>query len=205
MTLVIPKRLVRLDRVEAVTVIGRRVRASEGLAVTSGGITVTAGGLTVTAGAVALPTGSLTHTALTVPAARVYHNANQNINPAAANTLAFNTERFDTDSMHSSGTNSRLTINTAGLYLFTVTLQYTAALACGRAITSLMLNGTDFIGRMETPKVAASSLMHTCTSLWQCVVGDYVIVDVYQDSAGVSAIDNVGAALSPEFSAVRVA
>src|SRR5262245_40483526 len=54
----------------------------------------------------------------TVPAARAYHSANQSINSGTNTTLNFDSERFDSDTIHDNVTNnSRLTCKTAGKYL----------------------------------------------------------------------------------------
>lgn len=52
------------------------------------------------------------------PACRVYHNTTQSIPNGADTVVLFNSERYDTDNMHSTATNTgRINFPTAGIYL----------------------------------------------------------------------------------------
>jgi len=57
------------------------------------------------------------------PACRVYHNTTQSVGNNAEMSVAFNSETYDTNAMHDPVTNnSRITIQTAGIYLVTWSL-----------------------------------------------------------------------------------
>src|SRR3990167_9330990 len=61
------------------------------------------------------------------PACRVYHNAAQAITTGTQPDLAFNSERFDNDTMHSTSSNTgRITSTTAGRYLACVNIEFEA-------------------------------------------------------------------------------
>jgi hypothetical protein len=138
----------------------------------------------------------------TVPAAKVYHNANQTINNNAATALAFNSERFDTDTIHDPAANTRLTCKTAGRYLITAMCRF-AENATGIRELSIRLNGGTFIAddvRMATSG-NVTALMVSC--VWDMAVNDYVEAIAYQNSTvGLDVV--FGNAYSPEFSMVRV-
>lgn len=139
-----------------------------------------------------------------MPAARVFHNANQAIANATVTNLAFNSERYDTDAMHDTVTNnSRITIRTPGLYRFTSTITWDSALVATRVLNTILLNNSSGIGRMETNKVTGTSLTQCCTCTWPCVAGDFVEVQVFQDGGGSTNVA-VLSPISPEFSAERI-
>src|SRR5678815_4874680 len=83
--------------------------------------------------------------ALVGPKARVYHNTTQSIANNTNVALAFNSERFDTDTIHDLSTNnSRLTCRTAGTYLLLGHFG-TAANATGRRVIAIRLTGSTYI------------------------------------------------------------
>lgn len=122
------------------------------------------------------------------PACRVYNNAGlthtSNNNWQALS--GFNSEHFDTDSMHSTSVNTgRITINTAGLYVVGGSFEF-AANATGARGIGLYLNGnTD---------VCAPILLHTVTgtfgaplcisAVYKFAVGNYVELRGFQNSGG---------------------
>lgn len=137
-------------------------------------------------------------------AARVFHNANQAVTSGTPLVLAFNSERYDNDSIHDLVTNnSRLTCNTAGKYRISANVEI-AANATGARIVELLLNGSVVIARTAVAATAAvnQSLLVACD--YDLVVGNYVEVRVTQDSGG-SLNVLVQANWSPEFSMLRVA
>lgn len=137
------------------------------------------------------------------PACRVYHNANQTIATTSNVALAFNSERFDTDSMHStSSLTSRITFNTAGLYLVTGQMVWVAA-AAGNRQAGIRLNGTTFIGVVLEPAAGGDTPALVVSTLYKFAVGDYVELMAFQNSGGNLDVQ-VNANYSPEFSAVWV-
>lgn len=138
------------------------------------------------------------------PACRVYHSVAQ---PETDNTqliLAFDSERFDTDTMHSTVTNnSRITIKTAGLYMVGAHLEFAAG-TLDKASVALRLNGGTFFAVQETVNTAAAyGQALTVVGLWKFAVADYVEVRMFQDNAANTA-RNVNSSInySAEFWAV---
>lgn len=137
------------------------------------------------------------------PAARVYHNAAQSIANATFTALAFNTERFDNDTIHDTSTNnSRLTCKTAGKYLIIGNITY-AANATGVRNADIRLNGTNYIASSRIHASTAATVGVQVSAVCELNANDYVELMAYQSSGG--ALDVVsGASYSPEFSMVRV-
>ena len=69
--------------------------------------------------------------------------------------LTFNTERWDTDNIHDTGSNTeRLTCKTAGRYLIIANIRF-EPIALGRRMLSISLNvGATGLGRTETASAA---------------------------------------------------
>jgi len=147
------------------------------------------------------------HTTSTVhiglnPACRVYHNAAQSIPNGVGTALAFNSERFDTDTMHDLVTNnSRITCKTAGIYLMSASIEY-AESAVGIRAVYFILNGGTAIGHIT--QNASSNMRQSASTIYSLSVNNYLECFVYQNSGGVLDINSSGN-YSPEFSVVRIA
>lgn len=140
-----------------------------------------------------------------MPAARVYHSANQTAPTSGTQlTLAFDSERFDTDTIHDTVTNnSRLTCRTAGVYQITGHISW-AANATGARQLSIKLNGTTFLAIALDPVASAASLLiQGVTTLYQLAVNDYVELQALQTSGGALVV-NASPNYSPEFMMARV-
>jgi hypothetical protein len=116
------------------------------------------------------------------PACRVWNNANQSIPNNVLTALLFNSERYDTDSMHSTVTNtSRITFTTAGVYVVFAHLNI-ASNATGKRSAGFRLNGGTFIGELTVPPVSgADTNLSPCTT-YKFAAGDYVECYVNQTS-----------------------
>lgn len=135
--------------------------------------------------------------------ARVYHNANQSISNTTITALAFNSERFDTDTTHdTSSNNSRLTCKTAGKYQITGQVRW-ASNATGIRLVFLRVNGSDSIAAVSRLSTGTVNDDLNVTTVWSLAVNDYVEVCVYQDSGG-SLNVTVASNFSPEFMMHRV-
>lgn len=142
------------------------------------------------------------------PACRVTHNTTQSLNDAVETTVSFNTERFDTNSMHDTVTNnSRITINTAGIYVVGFHGQFAAANDYVNGYGILRLNGTTYISLAGSDQsvVGISDFQVCTTTLYKFAVNDYIEVRALQNNTA-SAARNLqqGTAFSPEFWAVWV-
>lgn len=141
-----------------------------------------------------------------VPTVRVYHDADQSVSDSTMTALAFNSERFDTDSMHDVSTNnSRLTANTPGYYQITACVRWEAN-ANGLRLIRIRLNGTTDLAGVHEINLSADILDQVVTTLWYMEEGDYVECTAYQTSGAPLnvQIPSGAHALSPEFMMVRV-
>lgn len=134
--------------------------------------------------------------------ARVYHNVSQSIPDDTLTALTFNSERYDTDTIHSTVTNpSRLTCKTAGKYLINFH-GYWANNAVGIRIGRFMLNGVtiaNFYGDAANDPAGYTFL----PTIYDLAVNDYVEIKVYQTSG--AALDFLrGFNASPEFMMQRI-
>jgi hypothetical protein len=141
------------------------------------------------------------------PACRVYNNANQSVADQTFTTVALNSERFDTDNMHDTVTNnSRITFNTAGIYVVTFCGQFAAAADYSLIAFAIRLSGGSNIAYQDLQNtVSAETAGLTITTIYKFAVADYVEARVYQDNSPNAARNLlVTGNNSPEFSAVWV-
>jgi hypothetical protein len=139
------------------------------------------------------------------PACRVYNNANISISDISLTTVTFNSERYDTASMHStSSLTSRITIPVAGLYLVTFNGHFVARNDYFQIYADLRLNGTTTIathniGSFNGISMSPDIQVHT---VYKFAANDYVEARIYQDNnAGAAANLETQANFSPELSA----
>ena len=132
--------------------------------------------------------------------ARVYNSGDiANIVTATITTLTFDSERYDTDTIHSTSSNtSRLTATTAGKYLIwgSATWAFTPV----NGAIYLWLNGTTYIARHQ-PAVDYRTM--NVSTVWDMAAGDYVELRVEQNSGGNVSISAISA-YSPEFGMMRI-
>lgn len=137
------------------------------------------------------------------PACRVYNNAAQSITDNTETTVAFNSERYDTDSMHSTSVNtSRITFNTAGLYVVGFLLEFTAAADYFLCYASLRLNGTTQIDEASSFGIAsaASAVKLRAVTTYKFAANDYLEIRAYQDNTANAARNlQVAGQRAPEF------
>ena len=113
--------------------------------------------------------------------ARVYPSANQSIPNAVFTALNFDSEDWDTDTIHDTVTNNdRLTCKTAGKYLASAVVRWDD-IAGGARNASILFNGSAIFGNWVSldPNNRAS---HAIALLLNMAVNDYVLVNVYQSS-----------------------
>lgn len=115
---------------------------------------------------------------LAPPYAHVYQSTATSLTNAAWTTIGFNAETADNDGMHDNTTNnSRLTIQTAGLYLVVGQVAFATTSSTGSRSVQVTLNGTTYLIN-STP---ASALAHTqiVTGFIQCTAGQYLELKAY--------------------------
>ena len=127
--------------------------------------------------------------------ARVYHSANQSIPNGTFTILAFDSEQYDTDNIHSNTTNnSRLTCKTAGKYLIIANIMwlYIGSPSGGRAVR-LLLNGVgQYCGQETSAPVAWWGWEMLATTILSLSVNDYVEVTVSHNQGSAINIDHEG-------------
>ena len=129
-------------------------------------------------------------------------STNVSISNAAWTVLDWDTERWDDDNMHDNATNpSRITIKSEGRYQLEVVVHFDAN-SDGTRCVRISKNGTTAdVGRTNLAPIASPfKSMILTTAFEACSVGDYFIVQVYQNS-GVS-LDVLS--LVTKFSCTRV-
>lgn len=128
-----------------------------------------------------------------VPSARVYNNADISIANNTIIALTFNAERWDTDTIHDTSTNTgRLTCKTAGIYHIYGSVKF-AANKTGYRYLLVRLNGSTFIASHGHTAVAEIHEDMSISTEYSMAVNDYVELMVYQNSGGALDVN------SPEF------
>lgn len=155
-----------------------------------------------------VPTGALDDIYLRISAyglgARVYHDAAQSI-PHNTNTiLAFNSERYDTDNVHSNITNnSRLTCKTAGKYLIGASLYLSEIPNAKFFLADILLGGSTSIAEALQMVGSAVAPRFTLSCVYALAVNDYVEIRVKHDSGNAELLVSA-AEYTPEFWMQRI-
>jgi len=142
-----------------------------------------------------------------LPACRVYNDANLPTLTGVLTALTFNSERYDTDNMHSMVANTeRITFNTAGVYAVVAQVNWeTQTPPVGRRFAGIRLNGATYIAQFEVaPEAADGRFNISFPTKYEFSVADYIELLVFQTSGGGLNIQS-NANYSPEFSAARIA
>ncbi len=116
--------------------------------------------------------------------ASIYNNASQAINTATFTTLNFNSEVFDTDSFHSTSSNtSRITIPSGknGKYLIVAKWHFQGNASGSERLGGFKKNGTS-IGAYRGISGNSSSVGWGASVILDLVATDYIELEVYQDS-----------------------
>lgn len=138
-----------------------------------------------------------------VIAARVHNAGDQSINNETWTTLTFDSERFDTDTIHSTSSNTgRLTAKTAGKYTIYATVTF-ANNATGRRIVRFRFNGSTVIAEVGEQGLDNAEVDTVISALYEFAVDDFVEVQAWQSSGGGLAI-KANSNYSPEFAMARI-
>lgn len=116
--------------------------------------------------------------------AKVYHNATQSISNNTTTAVVFNSEFFDTETMHSTVSDtSRITMTTAAKYFLNATVCFDNTDTDGVRAGFLRINGTNYIDRQDIISVATMGIICLkVSSLHSASANDYAEVLVYQNS-----------------------
>jgi hypothetical protein len=142
-----------------------------------------------------------------VPMCNATHSVNQSIANNAQTVVAFDSETFDTDGMHSNvSNNSRITINTSGVYILTATGEFAAGTDYTQHGLFFRLNGATPIGLGDAAAVtAASGTWSNASLIRKFSAGDYIEL-IAQQVNGAAAARNLNGGLSytPFFAAAWI-
>ena len=131
---------------------------------------------------------SLPATVLVEVNCKVTKSAVQSLAKDVPTIITWNTEDYDTNTMHNNVTdNSRITIKTAGKYLIVIQAEW-GNNDQGNRILELLKNGTTVIG--GTKYAADAESQHTLSGIHDFAVNDYVELRATQSSNGVLDFSN---------------
>lgn len=126
-------------------------------------------------------------------ACRVYHSSDQSIDTATLTALAFNSERFDTNTLHDTSTNnSRLTCQRAGLYAIFGSIYWES----GTTGNYLLIREGGDTTIAQTDGVDENR--QSISTLYKLAAAEYVELVVYHGTGSGQNIEN-HANYSPEF------
>jgi len=116
--------------------------------------------------------------------ARVYNDATQSIANATLTTLLFDQERYDTDTIHDTSSNTgRLTATTGGKYVIMGNVAW-ASNATGNRIIRIYKGGSDILVENINLGGTAGVLYMTVSTQINLSATDYVELKVEQNSGG---------------------
>jgi len=142
------------------------------------------------------------------PACRAYHNTTQTVANVTPTPLALNSERFDTDTMHDTVTNnSRITFNTAGLYVVTAHVELPQRADYTHVVIGIFLNATNYIARRNSGAVNDNTVspMASVSAIYKFAVGNYIQAYVVQENTAAATVTvPLSSGYECEFSAVWV-
>jgi hypothetical protein len=139
------------------------------------------------------------------PRCKVFNSVNESIPNAAFTAVTFDSEEFDTDSMHSTVTNTdRITFNTAGTYLVGASIDFVANNAGYRSV-HISKGGTValVLQTQVTNMVGPPDAEFSCNVIAAFIVGDWIRCNVLQTSGGPLNAQAL-AGRSPEMYAIRL-
>jgi len=116
---------------------------------------------------------------------RVYNSTTQSISNATNTKITFDTESYDTNSYHSTTTNtSRFTIPTTGYYRLDAQISFDANATGSREI-SIWKNGGQIVDyRTGAATQASVPTTISCCAQVSATAGDYFEINIYQTSGG---------------------
>ena len=121
---------------------------------------------------------------LSPPRAFVYQTATTTTTTSATSTILFDTEQYDTDTMHSTSSNTgRITATTTGLYHVTGQICM-ASNATGTRTILIIKNGTTTLASDRLHSVVATNAYLDTACDVQLTAGDYVELAMIQTSGG---------------------
>lgn len=108
------------------------------------------------------------------PMCRLFNSAT--VTPYTTNTaITWNSESYDTDDMHSTSVNtSRITFQTAGVYLCTATIRTDATTITQGNLYARLNGGATIIGQNFILPTSGASLSQVSSFMYSFAAGDYI-------------------------------
>jgi hypothetical protein len=130
-------------------------------------------------------TGSAARLVFKQAMVRVTKSGAQSINNSTTTAITWDTETYDTDTLHSTVSNtSRLTASVTGKWLVTTSVGF-AASATGSRIVTIRKNGTTDYAQAASPNAGGSDgVQVTVSDIVDLAASDYVEINVTQNSGG---------------------
>jgi hypothetical protein len=128
--------------------------------------------------------GNLSFATINKPGVLLTKSAAQSISNTTWTLVSWDQEQYDTDTMHDNTTNNtRITIKTAGVYLFTFSGEW-AVNSTGVRLAAFSVNSGQRIVQSLSPATSDSRGAFNLSMIRKLAVNDYVEVSVYQNSGG---------------------
>lgn len=120
------------------------------------------------------------------PMCRANRSTDQNISNNSTTALDFTSaDSFDTDAMHDPSSNStRVYANTTGVYLIIANCLWGTGSSTGRRNISISVNGAGINASEDNGPSDAQTANQSVSALQSLTAGDYVTLDLYQNSGG---------------------
>lgn len=125
---------------------------------------------------------NLGFTAVAASGARAYITIAQSLASAAYNTIYYNATRFDTNSYWNGAT--RLTVPTAGIYIFTAVGEYASNINGARHLQIRHGPSGLMIAQVHVYANQGGNTIMNASGIWQCAAGDYAETLIMQNSGG---------------------
>ena len=136
--------------------------------------------------------------------ARVYHSSATSIPNNTFTPLTFDSEFFDTDGYHDPGANpGRLTVPADGIYLIMAGIFWQANVTGIRAARIIHSAAPSFAMAWNNVPAGSTAVANNFSTIISMTAGQYVIIDVLQDSGGALNVQ-ASAFDSPVFSIARL-
>ena len=132
--------------------------------------------------------------------ARVFDSGTQGVTGPGTTVLTFDSERYDTDAYHDTGSNtSRLTAPSTAKYGIGFNLSLgNGAMSTFNWFVELLLNGTTVIGALKQ-WIVSDPMIVSLHVEYALSAGDYVEIRVSHDNGMLTENVNAAANYSPEF------
>jgi hypothetical protein len=123
------------------------------------------------------------------PMCRAYLSTSTNISNNTVTSVSFDSENYDTDTMHSTSSNTnRITFTTAGVYALSAACKWATAAGGVRQIVFRLNGTTDLSVASQASNGGGNNTDQQLSVQYSFAANDYVELRVYQDSGGTVAI-----------------